>query len=411
MSKLLETATNTSPEFAIHFQPHGAILLDRKSMFYFRLSGRGTELALMLAKNNSVQKTARIWEILSKEKVSEEELNNELDSHPFTSAWKKGLLNHPLMITGSTEYYLPISCTLQLTNMCNLKCPFCYASSGKPYPDELSSSQWIKVLQKLASHGVADITITGGEAKLTKNFLKIIATASSLFTNVNLFSNGLNWRDDEIELISYLGNVSVQISIDGNSSTHDKLRGREGGFSESLKNAERFAQSSVPVLIAMTVNQLNYKEVYEVIEKSVDVGAVVFRAGQTIPVGRASEYQDMTSEMKEKVKQQLADAKKRWSDQIIIIDWEDHHQNDSITDFCTPGFLSWYIRADGQVTPCQIEDTSLGHVLKNSMQEIGSPERLMQAKRLAKQCRCIGKIELPEADLPFTIQKEAEVKP
>lgn len=166
------------------------------------------------------------------------------------------------------------------------------------------------MLQKLASHGVADITITGGEAKLTKNFLKIIATASSLFTNVNLFSNGLNWRDDEIELISHLGNVSVQISIDGNSSTHDKLRGREGGFSESLKNAERFAQSSVPVLIAMTVNQLNYKEVYEVIEKSVEVGAVVFRAGQTIPVGRASEYQDMTSEMKEKVKQQLADAKK-----------------------------------------------------------------------------------------------------
>lgn len=73
--------------------------------------------------------------------------------------------------------------------------------------------------------------------------------------------------------------------------------------------------------------------------------------------------------------------------------------------------MSWYIRADGQVTPCQIEDTSLGNVLKNSMQEIGSPERLMQAKRLAKQCRCIGKIELPEADLPFTIQKEAEVKP
>ena len=27
--------------------------------------------------------------------------------------------------------------------------------------------------------------------------------------------------------------------------------------------------------------------------------------------------------------------------------------------FCTPGYLAWYIRADGWVTPCQIEEKTL----------------------------------------------------
>lgn len=59
-------------------------------------------------------------------------------------------------------------------------------------------------MQKLAAQGVADVTLTGGEAKLIKGFKEIVMAASSLFTNVNVFSNGLNWRQEEIELLSHL---------------------------------------------------------------------------------------------------------------------------------------------------------------------------------------------------------------
>lgn len=38
------------PELAVHLQPHGAVMIDRKSMFYFRLSGRGAQLAFLLSK-------------------------------------------------------------------------------------------------------------------------------------------------------------------------------------------------------------------------------------------------------------------------------------------------------------------------------------------------------------------------
>lgn len=395
-------------ELSVHLQPHGALLVDRKSMFYYRLSGRGVQLALLLAENNSLQKTARIWEIVTKEEMSADKLKEELSTHPFTAAWTEGLLDKRLMITGSTKSYLPISCTLQFTNSCNLSCSFCYASSGKPYQNELNAFEWIEVMEKLAAHGVADITITGGEAKLIKGFKELITAASSLFTNVNLFSNGLNWRDEEIELLKHLGNVCVQISIDGSADTHDLLRGRKGSFKESMRNVKRMTDSSLSVIVAMTINELNACEVLEVIENSVESGATIFRAGRTLNVGRASDTRDISSETERLVKQQLKKAISDWGDQIIIIDWEE--EKNGVTDFCTPGYLAWYIRADGYVTPCQIEESAIGHILEDSMLDIGSPERLMQAKCNAKHCRCIGKIELSEPDLPFSQIRIDEVK-
>lgn len=394
------------PELAVHLQPHGAVMIDRKSMFYFRLSGRGAQLAFLLSKNKNHHKTARIWEIMKKEEMSADQLKEELSAHPFTEAWTEGLLDQPLHVSGSLDSYLPISCTLQLTNACNLSCSFCYASSGKPYPEELSSEQWILVMQKLAAHGVADITLTGGEAKLIKGFKELVVVASSLFTNVNVFSNGLNWRDEEVELLSHLGNVSVQISIDGMDNTHDQLRGRKGGFKESMNTIKKLSEANIPVIVAMTINESNADEVSDVVEQCANAGAFIFRAGKTLSVGRATEgFKALDIDFEEMVQIQLREARHKWGDRLNIIDWE-HEESSFTTDFCTPGYLAWYIRADGYVTPCQLEDLPLGHILEDSMADIGSPARLLQLKCEAKNCKCIGKIELSEPDLPF--QKEVK---
>ncbi|WP_232274391.1 sporulation killing factor system radical SAM maturase [Paenibacillus sp. 481] len=396
-----EQITYHPHELCIHLQPNGALLLDKKSMFYFRLSGKAAQLALLLSKNGSLKKTARVWEIISSELLSEQQLSDELGNHPFTSLWKEGLLDKPLLVTGSKKAFIPISCTLQLTNACNLSCSFCYASSGKPNENELSAEQWIDVMQQLAAHGVADVTITGGEAKLVKGFKQIIAAASSLFTNVNLFSNGLKWSDEEIELVQQLGNVFVQVSIDGKAEIHDILRGRKNSFNESMANVNRLSQASVPVLIAMTVNNTNYEDLFDVIGQSVQAGAKAFRAGKTLSVGRASDHSfALKDEQEYRIKRQLKDAIQQWGDQMWIPDW-DQDDNNGCTDFCTPGYLAWYIRSDGVVTPCQIEDVALGHILQDDMLTIGSEDRLWQAKCSAKHCNCISKVQLAEVDLPF----------
>lgn len=392
-------------ELVLHLQPNGAILLDRKSMVYFRLSSKGAQIALLMARTNSVEKTAKIWEVISQEKMEASRLSAELDMHPFTALWKEGIFEGALQLTGSQTSFLPISCTLQLTNACNLNCSFCYANSGKASSQELTAFQWISAMQKLAIHGVSDITLTGGEAKLIRGFRSILTAASSLFTNVNVYSNGLHWCDEEIELISLLGNVYVQVSIDGSAETHDLLRGRIGSFAESIANVERMTKYSVPVIIAMTVNHENYNEVEEVIEASVRAGASVFRAGKTLPVGRATNNMfSLDANQEATVKLQLKKAIHKYSKRIRIISWDEDDRN-GCTDFCTPGYLAWYIRSDGIVTPCQIEEARearMGHILYDELTKMGSPERLGQVKNNAKQCNCISKVQLCEPDIPFS---------
>ena len=101
------------PELAIHLQPHGAVMIDRKSMYYFRLSGRGAQLAFLLSKNKDVSKTVRIWEIVKKEKLTADQLREELSAHPFTEAWTQGLL---INLFNLQDLYSPICPLAVLSN-------------------------------------------------------------------------------------------------------------------------------------------------------------------------------------------------------------------------------------------------------------------------------------------------------
>ncbi|CAK6476553.1 sporulation killing factor system radical SAM maturase [Peribacillus castrilensis] len=389
------------PEFSLHLQPSGCFLLESRSMYYFRLSGVASELALILSKTRSIDKTAKIWGNIHNEEITSQHLIDQFNEHPFTSTWKEGILKN-LRISGSTKSYLPISCTLQLTNGCNLSCAFCYASSGKRYTNELDTDQWLSVLQKLAINGVSDVTLTGGEARLAKGFKRILATASSLFTNVHLFSNGINWREDEIDLVTQLNNVVVQVSVDGTPDIHDRLRGRQGAYHETIHNVKKLTNSKIPTLIAMTINPSNYKSVEHVVEDAVLAGVSAFRAGLTLPVGRAKDSDfGLSDNQYNCVNTQLKKCIDKWGDRIILTDWN-NEGNNGCTDFCTPGYLSWYIRADGTVTPCQIEGAELGNILEDSIHNIGAPDRLLYVRENSKSCHCISKVSLPcDKDLPF----------
>ncbi|WP_062196887.1 sporulation killing factor system radical SAM maturase [Massilibacterium senegalense] len=393
--------TEYKSEFYLHLQPHGALLVDKKSMYYFRLSGEAVEIALILAKNQSLEKTARILSTVKERKITEDDLIYMLDAHPITKVWKDEIPK--LTLTGSTETYIPISCTLQLTNGCNLFCSFCYSSSGKRLESELKANDWITVMQNLATRGITDITLTGGEARLIKGFKQVLTTASSLFTNVHLFSNGLHWNPVELDLISDLSNVYVQISIDGSSDIHDHLRGKTGAFRESMETVKQLANRNVPTLIAMTVNPTNYKSIEEVIDSSVSAGANIFRAGITLPVGRGENVSfGLTKDEYAYVQNALNKSVEKHGDVIHIPIW-DGDDSGGCSEFSTPGYLQWYIRADGLVTPCQVESVSLGHIQRNTMEELGDPSNVLSLHENVSTCRCMSKVDMPEeVDCPHT---------
>jgi sporulation killing factor system radical SAM maturase len=342
--------------------------------------------------------------------VIREELRELVRASPATVAWEEGALASGVRVTGSTTSFIPLHCSLQLTNACNLRCTFCYANSGHPYANELDTRRWLEVLEKLATHGVAAVTLTGGEPTLAKGFRTILTVASSYLPCVDVFTNGIPWNGANVELAATLGNVRCQISIDGMAERHDRIRGQAGAYRRSLETIRRLDEAGVQVLVAMTATPDNWRDVPAVIDEVAEAGARSYRLGVVQPIGRGAEGDYwLSDEQQESVKRMLLEAGKRQT-RMQVIDWgqcgrsaEDEASDLEGIDFCTPGYQSWHIRANGRVTPCQIEATSMGHILEDSMLEIGSPERLARARATSRSCRCIGHVALPdEPGIPFS---------
>ncbi|MGW4500323.1 sporulation killing factor system radical SAM maturase [Micromonospora sp. NPDC004336] len=397
------------PDWGIHLQPVGGLLVDRRSLNYLRLSGEALEIALQLARTGSLTRTARVRAGLSGRDpaVVEAELVDALGGWGVTRSWLAGGIDRPLRISGSTDAYLPLLASLQLTNRCNLACSFCYASSGRPLPGELTADDWTKVLERLSGCGLAAVTLTGGEPTIARDFRRILVTASALVDHVDVFTNGLHWADDLVALAAACGNVRAQISLDGLAERHDLIRGRAGAYAESLRTIRRLTDAGLPVIVAMTVTPANHGDVGAVLAEVDAAGARLFRAGRVVPVGRGDQEGFSLSPA------QVAAVNRQFNETVVTnveaLGWDrcgDLGEQLAPTglpvEFLTPGYLSWHVRADGRVTPCQIEAEPLGRILDEPLARIGGVDRLDEVRSVARGCQCIRRLNpTSDVDLPF----------
>lgn len=406
-----ETRYGRTSSLGLHFQPGGTLFVERPSLFYLRLSGVASEVATQLARTGSIDATARIRSYGTGQPVAEvrAELLAALQAHPTTAMWVDGMLSPGLRITGSTEAYVPLTVSLQLTNACNLRCTFCYASSGRAYPNELDTATWLLVIQRLAAAGVSAITFTGGEPTIARGFPDLLTSASAMVDAVDIFTNGLNWRPELIDLVAACGNVQVQVSVDGLATNHDEIRGRVGSFDAAMETIERLSERGVPVAVAMTVTPRNVGDLEAVMARVEAAGALGFRGGRTVSVGRGDQPGFGLSTAEVELANEAFAGRRAAGSRMDFTGWSECDnvgdllgQSGSPVEFLTPGYLSWHVRPDGGVTPCQVENRTFGNIVTEPLVHIGRPDRLRVMQETAQGCRCVRAITPPDgADLPF----------
>jgi len=96
--------------------------------------------------------------------ISEEEMKEKF-SEPY---WRKGLAN---VLRGVAKFGIqrpfvpgaPFLVVWDITYACNLKCKHCYATAGKPLPNELTTEEAKRAIDNLDRAGVPIIAFSGGE--------------------------------------------------------------------------------------------------------------------------------------------------------------------------------------------------------------------------------------------------------
>lgn len=150
-------------------------------------------------------------------------------------------------------YRDPIVGVLKLTRRCNSNCLHCPWTSGNK--EDLSFSEWQKIIQNLYKKGCRILVIEGGEPTLRKDLNQLIRYAKDKYgLFVIVVTNGINDFSD------ILADQFI-ISIDGIGEAHNKIRGVKI-FDRVVSNINKVKDRKKWILT--TISRLNVGEIEKI---------------------------------------------------------------------------------------------------------------------------------------------------
>ncbi len=281
----------------------------------------------------------------------------------------------------------------EVTRECNLACLHCRASAVfEPCPDELTSQEWMGLVDEIVSFSSPILILTGGEPTLRKDIYEIAHYATSKGLRVVLGSNGININKESARRMKDAGIRRLSISLDGASpEVHDNFRGVEGAFDKAVKGAREAREAGLDFQINTTITRLNLREVPRTLDLAARLGAVAYHPFLLVPTGRGIQLkaQEIPAQKYEeilcwfaKISQKTAlpikvtcaphyyrvlhqQARKRGKTVPVR-----KHGFDAFTRGCLGGTAFCFISSTGEVQPCGYLETKCGNVREKSFPEI-----------------------------------------
>jgi len=176
-----------------------------------------------------------------------------------------------------------------LIRRCNLLCKHCYSISGDvDFPGELTTQEVFDVMDDLKSFRVPVLILSGGEPLLRPDIFEISKRAKAMGFYTGLSTNGTMIDESLIEPIAEIGYDYVGISLDGIGATHDRFRGRDGAFDQSLSAVRLCQQNGIKVGLRFTMTVDNVDQLPTLLDLADDEGVDKFYLSHLVYAGRGN---------------------------------------------------------------------------------------------------------------------------
>ena len=323
----------------------------------------------------------------------------------------------------STKREMPYRYVFILTNLCNLRCSFCFQEK-KYLPGSIDSTKWIEIIKSLPSG--SHITLTGGEPLLFKDFEKILDAIHSDIT-FNIITNGLLLnKETSARLLKHNSFKGISISIDdiGNKSRDftdsqwEDLMDNIKSFKELRDNLTE--ESSQPYLDIKTVvhggNQENILEMAQYSNNNIKPNTHMFMLIKGSPIQHSDTmyaYSEIFSEPEyapeydmHKLQDKIDELHNFVNSQNVSVKYflhpkiHDFYKDESIEDLssyidveihdpnifadCRAPWESVHINNDGNVFPCLA--FSVGNIKQESIYEIINSDKMNSFKAKLEEC-------------------------
>lgn len=260
----------------------------------------------------------------------------------------------------------PTSVTLEITNRCNHECIHCVRESPTlTFDDELSTDEWLKVLDDLAAINTFSVAFTGGEAMTHPDLFILIKRARELSMSVSIKTNGMTLRPRAQQLYDS-GVRIIEVSLYGaTSKTHEHCTGVPRSFELTLDGIRAAREANISVMINMILFKWNVHEFDHVRELAQELGCSMQRNYllTTTDLGRHLQEEMCTPH-------QIREIENQWPMFTMPSNQNGSGRTGLPIKICTQGINRLAITARGEILSCITIRKPLGHVRHDGIQTV-----------------------------------------
>jgi PqqA peptide cyclase len=158
-----------------------------------------------------------------------------------------------------TKPAAPMGLIAELTHRCPLQCAYCANPLDMVRPaQELSTQEWLAVIDQAAEIGILQLHLTGGEPMVRRDLAQIIAHAARRGLYTNLITSGVLLSEAAMAELLDAGIDHIQLSFqEASHEAADRFGGYRGGHAKKLEAAARIRASGLSLTTNFVLHRQN----------------------------------------------------------------------------------------------------------------------------------------------------------
>lgn len=292
------------------------------------------------------------------------------------------------------------------TLRCNLDCSFCDTTDRhQPPVNELSTMEWIQIIDESADLGAKQIFILGGgEPTIRSDLLDLMIHSKKRGLRGMLTTNGTLLSKPKLQSILDMKWDEIHFSIDGaNAQTHDHLRGKKGSFRKAIRaccflhlQKQKFGLKKPQLVFHFVVTNQNYKELTSLIQLGKSVGVTRIDFDSLIAYRPEQKKLELDSRQQNELSLIAQEAANLAEELGIQTTLQNFIQKERISRNTPPSaglkeglagapcLKAWHhlvIQADGKSSPCCVLAGQGGNIQGKSVQKLWNQDPFLEEIR------------------------------
>jgi radical SAM protein with 4Fe4S-binding SPASM domain len=214
---------------------------------------------------------------------------------PIAPSAKPGARHLPLAAEARDvdRHVRPIYAVWEVTLACDLACRHCGSRAGRGRPDELTTAEALDLIDQMARLGVKEVTLIGGEAYLRPDWLDLVRALRRHGISVTMTTGGRGVGPQLVEGAREAGLQGINVSIDGDQATHDRVRGVAGAYQAAMAALQASREGGIRTACNTQINRLSLPLLEGILESIAALGIRGWQIQLTVPMGRAADEPDI----------------------------------------------------------------------------------------------------------------------